>query len=86
MDFKESLKFLGISEYEERIFKSNSHGELFHLTDYIWIAENVRNLCKETAWFKPWFDSVVEWANESWNRPESIYQHMSKIFKDCCKK
>ncbi len=32
MEFKEALKVLGIEEYGERIFKSNSHvvGELKH--------------------------------------------------------
>ena len=39
MTFEESLKNLGIEEYADRIFNSNSHGELFHLLDYISLAE-----------------------------------------------
>lgn len=39
MNFIEALKYLGIDEYGERIFNSNSRGELSHLQDYIELAE-----------------------------------------------
>ena len=35
MNFEEALKKLNIEDYKEAIFNSNSHGELFHLMDYI---------------------------------------------------
>ena len=39
MNFIEALKYLGIDEYSERIFNSNSRGELSHLQEYIELAE-----------------------------------------------
>jgi len=36
VNFQEALKILNIEEYGERIFRSNSHGELFHCIDYIY--------------------------------------------------
>ena len=39
MNFKESLKILGIEDYAERIYSSNSHGELFHLQQYFILAD-----------------------------------------------
>lgn len=75
MNFKEALKKLNIEDYEKRIFNSNSHGELFHLQDYIILAENI----KEPDLFREWFEEVVEDANENWNRSKSIYQYILKI-------
>ena len=75
MNFKESLQILGIEKYSERIFNSNSHGELFHLQTYFILAEGLG----KTDWFADWFDSVVEFAEENWERPESIFQHIDKI-------
>lgn len=82
MTFDEALKKLEIEEYKERIFKSNSHGELFHLHDYILIAE----VFDDTSWFKLWFTGVVGEAEETWNRPESIFQHIHSILSDALKR
>jgi len=80
MTFQEALKELGIEEYKERIFNSNSHGELFHLNDYIIIAE----VAKKTPmpWFKDWLDYIVKYAKNEWNRPESIFQHIPKMLTE----
>jgi hypothetical protein len=78
-EFHMALKQLGISEYAERIFKSNSHGELFHLDDYILLAKEF----KDEAWFSTWFKEVVKMAEESWSRPESVFQHIPEILNKC---
>ena len=79
MNFNEALKVLGIEDYAERIFNSNSHGELFHLHQYIQLA----NLLKEdTGWFRGWFEETVKWAEENWQRPESIFQHILKTLPE----
>ena len=72
MEFKEALQKLGIERYSYRIFNSNSHGELFHLQDYIYLAEEL----KDTLWFSDWFDFLVGYAEENWERPESVFQHV----------
>ncbi len=78
MDFKEALQILGIEKYAERILNSNSHGELFHLPQYFMLAETLKN----AEWFAEWFEDIVKQAEEKWNRPESIFQHISKILKE----
>ena len=86
MNFEQSLQILGIEKYSERIFHSNSHGELFHLLDYINMANNLKKYKKKygnTGWFAEWFDSVVEVAEEKWERPESVFQHIEKILSTC---
>ena len=75
MNYNEALKILGIEKYAERIFHSNSHGELFHLQQYFTLAETLG----ETDWFKNWFEAIVKQAEEKWERPESVFQHISKI-------
>lgn len=74
MNFKESLKILGIEKYKERIVKSNSHGELFHLEQYPLLAKNITG-----DGFPEWFELVVQYAEDNWDRPESIFQHIVKI-------
>ena len=76
MNFQEALKILGIEDYSERIFKSNSHGELFHLQQYFTMAEAFKD---NSSWFKEWFEIVVKFAHENWERPESVFQHINKI-------
>ena len=76
MKLKEALKKLGIEEYEERIFKSNSHGELFHLSQYFVLCEIIK---EPSEWFTEWFKLVVEQAEEEWERPESVFQHINTI-------
>ena len=77
MNFNEALQKLGIEEYAERIFNSNSHGELFHLQDYILLAEHYN--AKE---FVPWFTDVVKMAEKQWERPESVFQHILKFYNN----
>ncbi len=79
MNFKEALKILDIEEYGERIFGSNSHGELFHCMDYILLADMFKD---DAEWFKGWFKTVIEWAEKNWKRPESVFQHIPKILEE----
>ena len=74
MKFKEALQKLGIEEYAERIFSSNSHGELFHLQDYFLMADHF-----EKSTFAPIFKAIVKEAEETWERPESVFQHILGI-------
>lgn len=75
--FKDIAEKLDISEYAERIFNSNSNGELSHLWDYAILAEHADT--KDMSWFRPWFISVVEDAEKTWERPESVFQHIPQI-------
>lgn len=77
MTFGEALKKLNIEDYAERIFNSNSHGELFHLADYIAIAEHIT----DASLFRPWFVAHVEYAEKNWKRPESVFQHIMKMLQ-----
>jgi hypothetical protein len=79
MTFKDALKSLGIEDYAERIFNSNSHGELFHIQQYFTLAKVLKG---NSEWFREWFEKVVKWAEENWERPESIFQHISQILVD----
>lgn len=82
MTFNEALKILGIEDYAERIYKSNSHGELFHLEQYIELANILKDgLIKEgKGAFRLWFEEVIKYAEEDWKRPESVFQHIGTIF------
>lgn len=80
MSFHDALGILGIEDYAERIWKSNSHGELFHLIDYVVLAEILKDGGAE--WFRPWFEGVVSVAEENWERPESVFQHIYRIFHE----
>ena len=77
MTFDDAIKKLNIEEYREQIFNSNSHGELHHLFDYIDYAE-----LDDVSWFRKLFKMAVKMAEENWDRPESVYQHIPKIFHD----
>ena len=79
MNLQEALKILNIEDYTERIWNSNSYGELFHLNQYITLAETFKDNSK---WFRDWFESVVNFAKENWKRPESVFQHIYKILID----
>jgi hypothetical protein len=76
MTFQYALKTLGIEDYAQRILSSNSHGELFHVDQYITLAKTLKG---NTEWFRKWFDHIVELAEETWERPESVFQHVLKI-------
>jgi hypothetical protein len=78
--FKEALKILNIEEYEERIFKSNSHGELYHLQDYIGLANFFKDYPTAVPVFKKYFEEAVEDAYQNWERPQSVFQHMKEFF------
>ena len=75
-EFKEALRVLNIEDYAERIFHSNSHGELFHLEQYSAIARAAKD---DPEWFRPWFEIIVEEAEQTWERPESVFQHITEI-------
>lgn len=81
MEFLEALKILNIEDYSERIFKSNSHGELFHLEQYCVIADAIKD---SPDWFRSWFEYVVDCAESGWDRPESVFQHIDKILVEHC--
>lgn len=78
MTFDEALEKLDIVDYKERICNSNSRGELFHLAQYIQIATTI----EDVSWFREFFIAVVDMANETWERPESVYQHIIQIGAD----
>jgi hypothetical protein len=83
MTLQDALKILHIEKYHDRIINSNSHGELFHIMDYAMLAEGYKNESEEACKkFSEWFDRVVEFAEKNWNRPESVFQHISKIYLD----
>jgi len=75
--FGQALEKLGIEDYSDRIFNSNSHGELFHMIDYIIVADEIGD--RDASWFRPWFEAQIKKAKETWTRPESIYQHLIKL-------
>lgn len=75
MNFKEALTVLGIEQYAERIWNSNSRGELFHIDQYFTLAKTLG----KTEWFADWFNYIVEEAEEKWERPESVFQYTTKI-------
>lgn len=79
MTFKEALKKLNIEDYGQRIFSSHSHGELFHLEDYINMANAIKG---DASWFRPVFLAVVEFCEEEWERPESCFQWMPRLITD----
>ena len=80
MSFTQALEELNIQDYEDRILNSNSHGELFHTMDYIYIAQHFKD--KDSSWFKEWFEAAVRWAEKNWHRPESIFQHIPRMLED----
>ena len=81
MTFDEALKILDIEIYKNRIIHSNSHGELFHLADYILLAKYWNKKRNELPEFRPIFVDIVTWAENTWERPESIFQHILKQLK-----
>ncbi len=81
ISFTEALKILNIEDYGDRIFNSNSHGELFHLYDYITIAQQIQEK-GDVSKFRKWFEQVVKWAENNWKRPESIFQHIIKCLNE----
>ena len=76
MSFKDAIERLGITEYEGRIYNSNSKGELFHLYDYVRLAR-----ISDVSWFKDWFSAIVKGAELQWERPESVFQHIPRLLE-----
>ena len=31
---------------------------------------------------REWFEEMVKFAEEEWNRPESVFQHIDKLFAE----
>lgn len=82
MTFKEALQILKIEDYYDAIFNSNSHGELFHLQQYFLLAEAFKENNWDTNEFRRFFELVVKFANENWERPQSVYQHILKFYNE----
>lgn len=80
-EFKEALKKLGIEEYGERIFNSSSRGELSHLGGYIALANMIKDDRAEDfrKWFVKQFEMLITYAENNWNRPESVFQHIPEL-------
>jgi len=81
MTFQDACKKLDIEDYADRIWRSNSYGELSHLSYYIQLAESDEDL----SWFRPLFLECVSFVHRTWKRPESVYQHMDKMIPDLIK-
>lgn len=79
MTFKEALKVLNIEDFGERIFNSNSRGELVRLVQYGQIA-GILEKSGEINVFRDWFLRLVEMAESKWKRPESIFQYVLEFF------
>ena len=75
--FIDALNILSIEDYSERIFRSNSHGELMHLADYINIAKLLEK--DKIPKFRKWFIDTVKMAEDHWERPESVFQHIPRL-------
>jgi len=83
MKFTEALKILNIEDFKDRIWNSNSRGELSYLADYIILAQRLEEYFpEEIPLFRKWFLHVVKEAEKTWERPESIFQHIMKVFLD----
>jgi len=83
MSFDDAVRTLGIEEFRERIWNSNSRGELSHIADYCYVAGVLKdNMTPERRIeFREWFRSVVKVAEETWQRPESVFQHLQEILR-----
>ena len=77
MLFHEMCDEMGIGRYAERIFHSNSHGELFHIFDYQLLYETYEWDGEFKEMFSKWVDECVNTAERTWKRPESIFQHLA---------
>ena len=85
MTFPEACKKLNIEDYQQRIFDSNSHGELFHIWSYVALAETLDQL-NMTDDFRTLFVGLVSDAEKTWKRPESVFQHIPNICLDGLRK
>ncbi len=85
--FGEVFEALGIADFADRIFNSNSRGELFHLQDYTNILKWARLPGNEAVLpnFRTMFLEIVKYAEENWARPASVFQHMPKLISSYLK-
>jgi hypothetical protein len=81
MSLNESLKILDIEDYEDKIFSSSSKGGIMHVLDYPYIASWYAAQGYTDNWFREWFVDIVKKC-ESWERPESVYQHIPRLLKE----
>ena len=79
MTFDEALEKLRITDLRNRIWNSNSHGELFHLGDYIAIAEHAQDDELRMAINGELIRESVSFAESNWSNPEHVFQHMPKM-------
>ena len=77
---EDCFKFLRIHDHYEMAYKSNSYGETFHLLQYYDLCLLISNNNININIFKEWFDYTIEYVNNNWKRPISIYQHVYKEF------
>lgn len=77
-DFNEALKILNIEDYKDRIWNSNSRGELGHTFMYCEMAAKFKGTYMAEM-FRPIFESMVKYAERHWERPESVFQHMDRM-------
>ena len=76
----EVLQKLGIEEYADRIFHSNSHGELFHLDDYYRLYELYKDSEAFMEYFPVWFRLLVDHAEKNVSNPEAVFQHVARLW------
>lgn len=83
MKFVDALKLLNIEDFKDRIWNSNSRGELFYIAEYVILSQRIEAQNPESlSSFRNWFIGVVEYAEKNWERPESVFQHILRIFID----
>lgn len=78
--FDEALKILGIEDFKERIWHSNSRGELFHIYDFIIIASADNSKFREK--FRQFFLGMVDFAERKWRYPEHVFQHVPRMIDE----
>lgn len=74
---KSAVERLKLSEYWERIFNSSSRGELWFLEKYIRLNAAVKD--DDIDEIKGFFDVAIKEIEETWERPESMWQHPEKM-------
>lgn len=92
---RQAFELMGIPELHDRAFHSNSHGELFHMMDYIQLAryavtnrsvmEGMTDDIMEMVSLHvmgAYITSVIEWTDANWERPDSAFQHMPRLVSD----
>lgn len=78
MNFNDVCKRLGIEDYSEAIFNSNSRGGLSHLMDYNKWADIIPD---DNSSFRKCFLWALDWSNKNSKNPSAMFQHIdSAIF------